>query len=397
MIATPSRSLEVRLPRLHEGQRRIVDSAKRINVVSCGRRFGKTEMGKNRIILPALQGYPTGYFVPGYKNAAIVYDQTTQLLGPLVRRKRGDTMTLNLHGGGCIDFWTLENPDSGRGRKYHTVVIDEAGFARNLRICWQQAIRPTLTDYRGTAWFLGTPRAVRYFVELHETAAKRAGWAAFNARSVDNPTIPHEDIEAARGELPPEIFAQEYEGIPCEGGGNPFGIDAIEACVGDLADAPTVVYGIDLARKRDWTVVVGLSGDGQVTEFRRWQSDWGETVERIAGIIGDRAALVDATGVGDPIVQALQQRGLAVSPFIFSAPSKQMLMSRLSVTIQRRDIRFPEGPIVEELKLFGYEATRTGVVYSAPTGMHDDCVCALALAVHHWQHSHVHAPEARWI
>jgi hypothetical protein len=39
--------------------------------------------------------------------------------------------------------------------------------------------------------------------------------------------------------------------------------------------------------------------------------------------------------------------------------------------------------IVAELEEFGYEYTRTGVRYSAPEGLHDDTVCALALAVQH--------------
>jgi hypothetical protein len=387
----------VRMPRPHRGQQAIIDAAQRVNVVMCGRRFGKTALAVNRVCVSALQGNPTAYFVPGYANARLIYEQCVSMLAPAIRRARAIARSIELHGGGVIDFWSLENPDAGRGRMYAEVAIDEAGFARNLRICWQQAIRPTLTDLRGTAWILGTPRAVRYFVEMFEQAKQRDGWAAFSAKSVDNPTIPHDDIEQAKRELPAEIFAQEYEGIPCEGGGNPFGLDSIEACIREPAGQDTICYGIDLARKRDWTVVVGISADGQVTELHRWQSDWGETVERIARVIGANAALVDATGVGDPIVQALQQRGLAVQPFVFSSPSKQALMSRLAMSIQRNEVSFPDGVLVDELKTFGYEATRTGVVYSAPSGMHDDCVCALALAVHHWHHSHLHAPEARWI
>jgi len=45
-------------------------------------------------------------------------------------------------------------------------------------------------------------------------------------------------------------------------------------------------------------------------------------------------------------------------------------------------VRYPQGVIVSELDVFAYEYTRTGVRYSAPDGMHDDCVMALALAVY---------------
>jgi hypothetical protein len=63
-------------------------------------------------------------------------------------------------------------------------------------------------------------------------------------------------------------------------------------------------------------------------------------------------------------------------------------MEGLAVAIQQQHIRYPEGSIVQELESFGYAYTRTGVQSSAPEGLHDDCVCALALAVmakeRHW-------------
>jgi hypothetical protein len=56
-------------------------------------------------------------------------------------------------------------------------------------------------------------------------------------------------------------------------------------------------------------------------------------------------------------------------------------MEGLAVAIQQKRVTYPEGPIVSELEAFEYSYHRTGVSYSAPEGLHDDCVCALALAV----------------
>jgi hypothetical protein len=59
-------------------------------------------------------------------------------------------------------------------------------------------------------------------------------------------------------------------------------------------------------------------------------------------------------------------------------------MEGLAMAIQGRAISFPDGPIRGELDSFEYTYTATGgVKYSAPVGMHDDCVVALSLAVHH--------------
>ena len=60
------------------------------------------------------------------------------------------------------------------------------------------------------------------------------------------------------------------------------------------------------------------------------------------------------------------------------------------MAIQQGQIRFPAGPIQQELESFEYVYTRTGVAYSAPAGMHDDCVVALALAVSRWTRTDRH-------
>src|SRR5436309_3317644 len=77
----------------------------------------------------------------------------------------------------------------------------------------------------------------------------------------DNPHIPRDEIAAAKRELPPQVYAQEFEGIPADDGGNPFGLDAIAACCIPLdvwkkrvKGVEPIVYGWDFARAQDWTV-----------------------------------------------------------------------------------------------------------------------------------------------
>jgi hypothetical protein len=95
----------------------------------------------------------------------------------------------------------------------------------------------------------------------------------------------------------------------------------------------------------------------------------------------DCPALGDSTGVGDPIVEAIQRlAGEKFQGYHFTQSSKQKLMEGLVMAIQSRLVWYPPGVIVQELEQFEYEITRTGVRYSAPAGYHDDCVCALALA-----------------
>jgi len=86
--------------------------------------------------------------------------------------------------------------------------------------------------------------------------------------------------------------------------------------------------------------------------------------------------------VGDPILERLQKQNTRCEGYQFTSPSKQRLMEGLAVAIQRREVTYPDGPIVNELEAYEYVYSRTGVRYSGPEGLHDDCVCALALAVY---------------
>jgi hypothetical protein len=170
---------------------------------------------------------------------------------------------------------------------------------------------------------------------------------------------------------------------PFDQGGNPFGFSAIARAVVPLSHEKPAVWGVDLARAVDYTVAVALDEHRHVCRLERWQAPWPETEERLANLIGKTPALIDSTGAGDPVLGHLQRLVPNAEGFHFSAPSKQKLMEGLAVAIQQLEVGYPEGVLVNELESFEYEYTRTGVRYSSPAGLHDDCVCALALAVQH--------------
>ncbi|MDQ2831263.1 MAG: hypothetical protein M3Y74_19720, partial [Chloroflexota bacterium] len=187
--------------------------------------------------------------------------------------------------------------------------------------------------------------------------------------------------------LPDAVFRELYLCEPSDDGGNPFGLAAIRACVAPLSTEPPVVWGWDLAKSVDYTAGIALDVHGLTCHVERWQAPWESTIDRIAALTGATPALVDSTGVGDPVLEALQRRAPTVyQGYKFTAPSKQQLMEGLALAIQQGEIGYPDGPVVAELDTFEYAYTRTGVRYGAPEGLHDDLVCALALARDHWTH-----------
>ena len=197
---------------------------------------------------------------------------------------------------------------------------------------------------------------------------------------MSNPFLDPAEVEAMRASLPKEIADQELEGIPAEDGGNPFGLDAIRACIAPMSTETPEAWGVDLAKSQDWTVAVGLDAEGRVCRLERWQAPWNVTRERLAKMIGNAPAQIDSTGVGDPIVEDLRKVCRRTEGFKFTSQSKQQLMEGLQIAISTADIRFPDGWLRSELESFGFRYSGRNVSYEATVG-HDDGVCALALAV----------------
>jgi len=367
---------------LHPGQLRVLREAGRFNVLECGRRFGKTHLGVQLAIDVAIDGGEVGWFAPTYRYLADPWRAVEKALGPAIMKVDRVEKRLDLISGGSIDFWSLDSVDAGRGRRYDRVIIDEAGIVRDLGPAWQETIRATLADKQGDAWFLGTPKGRNFFHRCFERGQiADGGWKSWRLPTTTNPTIRDEEIEAARRELPKQVFEQEFLGVPADDGGNPFGLDAIERCIAEKSSNPPKAIGVDLAKSVDYTVVCGLDEAGSVCLLERWQAPWSETIGRIERMLGEVPALIDSTGVGDPIVEDLQRKQPRVEGFKFTQVSKQQLMEGLASAFQTGRIQIPDGWLRTECETFEYQYTRTGVRYEAPSGMHDDGVCALALAL----------------
>lgn len=328
-----------------------------------------------------LPGGYVGYFAPTYKLLDGTYNECLATFNPIINRKH-EHQFIELITGGRIEFWSLENELAGRSRKYHRTITDESAFVKDLYKKWTESIRATLTDFKGDAYFLSTPKGKNDHYKLHMRGVScEANWKSWQMSTYTNPHIDPEEIDDAKRDLPELAFSQEYMAEFNDNVANPFGYTYIQQCIYPISIEPPVVFGIDLAKKHDWTVIVGLDRNGSVCYFDRFQMSWRETKHKITAL-PNITMIVDSTGSGDPIVEDLQRDRSNVNGFMFTSRSKQQIMEGLQYAIQQRKISFPHGMIVEELNCFEYEYTRTGVKYSAPAGLNDDCVCALALAVH---------------
>jgi hypothetical protein len=367
------------LHRPHPAQKQVLDCDKRFIVMMAGRRFGKSLISQTISIETAVNKKRVAYITPTYQLGKIFFKEIVDLLPLEIYSKNESDLVITFITGGSIRFFTGERLDNLRGLKFHLAVIDEASFIPNLEDGWLNSIRPTLTDYKGKAIFLSTPKGNNYFFSLFSKA--EPDWQSFKFTTYDNPYIDPNEIDDARKQLPEVVFEQEYMANPAENAANPFGSQYIRNCIHPVTTMPIVAYGIDLAKSVDWTVIVGLDEDGNVAYFDRFQMDWHNTKQTILRL-PKCPILVDSTGVGDPILEDLQREGVMIQGLKFTSSSKQQLMEGLQAAIHQRKIGYPDGIISQELEVFEYQYTATGVKYSAPSGFHDDAVMALALA---WQ------------
>lgn len=329
------------------------------------------------------------WVAPIFEQASIAFKRIR--LGLRVEPEPPDinltSRTISLPNGATIYFKSGDKPDSLYGEDVYAAVIDEA--SRIKEDSWY-AVRSTLTHTRGPIRIIGNVKGRKNWAyqlarkaeagEPNMSYHKLTAWDAVAGGVLDR-----QEVEDARRTLPESVFRELYLAEPSDDGGNPFGAAAIADCLAPMSDRPPAFWGIDLAKSVDYTVAIALDAHGQVCRFDRFQAPWLETLQKLRGMIGYLPAVVDSTGVGDPIVEALQRDhgpSSKIEGFKFTPQSKQQIMEGLAVAIQQRHIRFPDGPIRAELDVFEYEYTRSGVKYTAPPGQHDDCVCALALAVY---------------
>ena len=363
----------------HPAQKQVLDCDSRFIVMMAGRRFGKSLISQTISIDTAVNKKRVAYITPTYQLGKIFFKEIVDLLPLEIYSKNESDLVINFITGGSIRFFTGERLDNLRGLKFHLAVIDEASFIPNLEDGWLNSIRPTLTDYKGRAIFLSTPRGKNYFFSLFSKA--EPNWQSFKFTTYDNPYIDPKEIDDARRQLPEVVFEQEYMANPAENAANPFGTQFIRNCIHPVSTMPVVAFGIDLAKSVDWTVIIGLDENGNVAYFDRFQMDWHNTKQNIIRL-PKCPILVDSTGVGDPILEDLQREGVMIQGLKFTSTSKQQLMEGLQSAIHQGKIGYPDGIISQELEIFEYQYGATGVKYSAPSGYHDDAVMSLALA---WQ------------
>lgn len=393
----PTQTLTLTLPKRLEWQNRVVRESKRFNVVSVGRRAGKSTLGIDRLATRETLSYPVAWLSPSYRMLLEIWREAVRIFAPITIRRSAQDKRLELLTGGVIEFWSLDNPDVARGRKYRRIVVDEAAMIPGLMDAWNYVLRPTLTDYAGDAYFLSTPKGRNGFWQMHQWGVDpdSGEWRSWQMPSYVNDKIARSEFDAMRETLPEIVYRQEILAEFLEGESEVF--RNIMACMNAPITTPEqheghrIVAGCDWARQQDYSCFSFGCIDCrvEVDRDRFNQIDYAFQAQRLAAMCEKWqpvAVLSETNSMGRPIFEQLERLGLPVVGFETTGQSKPPLIENLALTFEKAEWQFQPDP-VWTAELEAYERKVSPVTgrssYSAPDGHHDDSVMARALML--WQ------------
>lgn len=198
-------------------QNEIGASAVRFRVLNAGRRFGKTILAIEEMVGVAVaeNDRKVAYISPTFQQSRdICWEQLKKRCGPIIVDANETQLKLTIKtqrgGTSVITLKSWDAIESLRGQMFHFLVIDEVAMMRNFWIGWQEVLRPALTDTKGGALFISTPKGFNHFYDLYNLQNKESSFKSFHATTFDNPHIDPAEVEEARKQLTEDRFFQEY-------------------------------------------------------------------------------------------------------------------------------------------------------------------------------------------
>jgi len=200
----------------HPEQTRLWTEGKRFAVVPAGRRSGKTEISKRRLVisLPEKKKWSDArYFAaaPTREQAKRVYWNDLKALVPKEWVKKIYETDLCITTRYGSELWVLgmDRPERIEGTPWDGGVLDE--YANMKPNAWTENIRPALADRTGWCWFVGVPEGLNHYKDLADYAGSAVDedWGLYRWNS--SAVLPASEIEAAKRVLDPRTFRQEFE------------------------------------------------------------------------------------------------------------------------------------------------------------------------------------------
>ena len=365
----------------------------------CGRRFGKTDGCVQRIYY-WMQQDPGLYWWVGlsWRSASLkkawreVTDIAKAILKIMGLQERNhinnSAHEIRIPGLGEIWFRTAENPASLAGEGIKGAVVDE--FSLMSEIVWTEYLEATLLDHNGWVAFTGVPKGNNWASRIWAKAKSRAGWMQIHAETYDNPFIDNDAIDEIKSNVSESVFNQEYLAMIVADAGQVF--SGVMKCVSDTWQEEPIaghqyIAGVDVADQLDFTVITVIDVTlKEVCHIRRFNKCGYPALESRIKATHEKfrcgITTIETNNTGHSVMDHLALQNVVVNGFTTTNATKSAIIQNLQSAFEHSRIKIPSHDIlITELQAYEGQRSKAGnMIYSAPEGMHDDCVMSLAIA-----------------
>lgn len=321
---------------------------RRFTVLALHRRAGKTELALRELVDKALRfDQELGlffYVAPLLKQAkAIAWLRLKQIVQPLVMAGLAESpneseLWVRLHNGSTIRVYGADSPDRMRGVRLDGVVLDEV--AQMKPEVWDDILQPALSDRRGWALFIGTPKGVNLFSKLFFDARNKPDWHAALYTVHDTEAVDHDEVLRLQAEMSEMSWRREYLcDFSAAGDEQLISLADIEEASRrhlrrDQYDFAPVILGVDPARFGDDRSVIATRQGLHCRPFRVYTKvDNMALAGYVAQAVEDThadAVFIDA-GNGAGVIDKLRQMGFDVTEVHFGGrPSRPRYVNKRS-------------------------------------------------------------------
>ena len=179
------------------------------------RRCGKTVAAVNDLIKTAItlkrERVRVAYIAPYYNQAkSIAWDYAKYYCQNIPNIKINESeLRIDFPNGARLRLFGADNYDAMRGLYFDSVVLDEpADFPMNA---WQTVIRPALTDRKGSATFIGTPKGKNEFWETYHLAKEDPSWYCAMHKASETGYVDEEELAESLKIMGEDRYDQEFE------------------------------------------------------------------------------------------------------------------------------------------------------------------------------------------
>lgn len=196
-------------------QQTVFGDDSRFKVIVAGRRCGKSRLSAVSLLIEGLKcpkGSAVMYVAPTQGQARqIIWDLLLDLGREVIATTHVNNLDITLINGAKIYVRGSDRPDTLRGVSLTYLVLDEVADIKPDT--WEKVLRAALSDKKGRALFIGTPKGRNWFYDMYNLGlgGEDDEWKSWHFTTKDNPLIDPKEIENAKKTLSSFSFKQEYE------------------------------------------------------------------------------------------------------------------------------------------------------------------------------------------